>query len=101
MRVKKGDTVLVIKGKDRGKTGKIIQVLPNDNKVVIEGVNVHKKAVKPDTKNVAGGIIEVNAGLEASNVAIMCPRCNKPSRMGYEVVKGEKARVCKSCKERI
>ncbi|HBG81330.1 TPA: 50S ribosomal protein L24 [candidate division CPR2 bacterium] len=101
MKVKKNDTVLITVGKDQGKTGKVVQVISKTEKVMVEGINIHKKAVKPSTKTPAGGIIEVTAPVCVSNVAVVCPRCNKPARMGYELVKDDKVRVCKRCKERI
>lgn len=101
MKIKKGDLVLVSVGKDKGKTGKVIQFLSKNGKIKVEGVNIRKKAVKPSTKNPAGGIIEIAAAMESSNLVVVCPRCNKPARIGYSMTKDGKVRNCKRCQEKI
>lgn len=101
MKIKKNDKVLIIAGKDAGKKAAVLQVFPRLNKVMVAGVNVVKKAVKP-TKKSAGGIIEVEKPIDASNVALLCPSCGKASRIGYEIAKnGEKSRICKACKAAV
>ncbi|OIP24636.1 50S ribosomal protein L24 [bacterium CG2_30_37_16] len=101
MKVKKGDNILVTVGRDKGKSGKVMQVLPSDAAVIVEGINIKKKAVKASAKTPAGGIIEVTKSINTSNLAVVCPRCNKPARMGYAIIKGGKVRICKRCKEKI
>ena len=96
--IKKGDEVLVIAGKDKGKKGKVEKVILKKGKVVVAGINILKKHVKPSPKNPAGGIIEFAAPLDVSNVILLCPRCHKPTRIGYKITKdGEKIRVCQKC----
>lgn len=101
-KIVKNDNVMVIKGKDRGKTGQVMRVLAKEGKVVIAGINVYKKASKASKKNPQGGIIEVVKPVEISNIALVCPSCNKPTRIGYLVAKnGAKDRICKRCKSVI
>jgi len=100
--VKKGDTVLVIAGKDNGKKGKIVQVLPKENRVVVEGVNVVKRHTRPSQKLPQGGIVEKEAPIHASNVMVICPSCGKPTRVGKKfLADGSKIRVCKKCGESL
>jgi large subunit ribosomal protein L24 len=96
--VKKGDTVYVLSGKDRGQKGKVLQVIPEDNKVIIEGVNMIAKHAKPRGRNQQGGIIKKEAAIHASNVLLICPKCGKPAKVGKMLLEdGKKARVCKKC----
>lgn len=101
MRFKKGDTVKVMVGKDRGKTGKIEKVLPKVNKVIVSGVNIYKRHVRKRGENKPGGIIDIVKPLPVGNVALICQRCGQITRVGFQVVKKEKVRVCKKCKEVI
>ena len=97
IRLKKGDTVVVRSGKYKGKTGKITAVHPAENKVTVEGINVVKKHVKPNTAHPQGGIVDVTKPILVSKVGIMDPTSKKPTRIGYTVDKdGKKARVYKS-----
>ena len=89
----KGDKVIVIAGKDKGKTGEIQKVLPRTNRVVVEGVNLRKKHKKPTQNNPEGSIVEVYAPIHASNVQILDPKTKKPVRIGHKIVKGKKVRV--------
>ena len=101
MKVHKGDTVIVIAGKDKGATGEIIAVDPEAGRVTVQGVNLVKKHQRP-TGNVRTqtGIVEREAPLRISNVAWVCPHCDKPTRVGYRVnPDGTKSRVCKKCGE--
>lgn len=98
MKIKKGDTVLIIKGKDRGKQGKVIKVLPKENRIVVEGLNLVKKHVKPKRAGEKGQIIEVPAPLYVSKVKLICPLCKKPTKVGYTFVNDDKKRMCKKCK---
>lgn len=96
MKIVKGDKVVVIAGKDKGKEGTVQAVYPKVNKVVVEGVNVHKKHKKPTQQNPEGTVVEMYVPINASNVAIVDPKTHKPSRVGYAVDKdGKKIRVAK------
>lgn len=98
LKVKKGDTVEVIAGKDKGKQGKILRALPARNRVVVEKANIAKKAVRPTQQNPQGGISSIEAPLHVSNVMLVCPSCGKPTRVGYRFKDdGVKVRVCKKC----
>lgn len=100
--VKRGDKVLILTGKDVGKMGVILKVYTDKNRVVVEGVNIVKKHKKPRSATQPGGIIEQEAAIDASNVMLVCPRCNKATRVAREILaNGDKARVCKKCKETI
>jgi large subunit ribosomal protein L24 len=102
MKIKKNDTVLIITGRDRNKKGKVIKVFPKKNKVVVEGVNILKKHTRPSKKNPKGGIVEFAAPIDVSNVMLICPHCNKPTRVGKTRLKdGTKVRMCKKCREAI
>lgn len=98
MKIKKNDKVYITSGKDKGKTGEVSRVLTSSNKVIVTGINLVKKAVKPSKKQAAGGIIEIAKPLPVSNVALVCPKCGKPTRIGISIAKdGKKARLCKKC----
>ena len=100
MYIKKGDMVTVITGKDSGKKGKVLKVIPADNRVVVEGSNKAKKHQKPTRSLPQGGILQVESPLNASNVMLLCTKCNKPTRGAGKILDyGEKARVCKRCGE--
>jgi len=98
--VKKGDIVVVTSGKDKGKKGKILRSLPDQNKVVIEGINKMKKHQKPSRAIPQGGILQIEAPISTTNVMYLCKKCNKPTRLGMKVLENkEKVRVCKKCGE--
>lgn len=100
--VRRGDTVAVIGGRERGKRGKVLRVLPDTGRVVVEKVNMMKKHQKPTQKLRQGGIIEREAALALSNVLLVCGRCDRPSRAGIKVLgDGRKVRVCRRCGETI
>ncbi|MDU4961536.1 MAG: 50S ribosomal protein L24 [Sporomusaceae bacterium] len=102
MHVKKGDTVLVLSGKDKGKKGKILESLPKKSKVIVEGVNKVKRHTKASQKLPQGGIIVKEAALHSSNVMLVCPACNKPTRIKKAALaNGKLARSCKHCSEII
>lgn len=101
MKIKKGDNVLIIKGKDRGKIGKIIKVLPKENKVIIEGLNLVKKHIKPRRQGEKGKIVEIPRPISVSNVKLICQNCNKPTRVGYKFEGEIKYRYCKKCQQVI
>lgn len=94
--VKTGDTVIVINGRDRGKKGKVMQVSPSEDKLIVDGVNVVSKHVKPRKMGEPGGIIKAESALYSSKVQLVCPKCGRPTRVGHIVDnKGRKVRVCK------
>jgi len=98
MKVKKGDTVQVLSGNDAGKKGEVLSVIPKSNKVVVKGINIRKKHVKPRKQGEQGGIIPAEVAIPAAKVEVVCLKCGKPTRVGYIVnEKGEKTRVCKKC----
>ena len=97
MRLKKGDTVKVLSGNDKGKTGEIIKIIPKTNKIIVKGVNVRKKHIKPRKQGEEGGIIPTECAIHSAKVNIVCPKCGKATKIGYDEEKGEKVRVCKKC----
>jgi len=102
LKIKKNDKVQVIKGKDRGKTGKVLRINPREKRIYIEGVNIVKKHLRQQDQGKPGGIIEKEGPVNMANVRVICPNCSKPSRIGFEVSeKGQKARVCKKCNQQI
>lgn len=98
-RIKTGDTVMIITGRDRGNTGKVLAYSPKEDKVIVEGQNFVTKHIKPRRQGEVGGIVKAEGALYASKVMPVCPKCNKPTRVGYTVKDGEKVRVCKHCGE--
>ena len=101
MKVKKGDTVQVLSGNDKGKTGEVLEVIPKADKVIVKGVNILKKHVKPKKQGEEGGIIEIEGAIPSAKVNVVCPKCNKATRIGYIIEKDEKFRVCKKCNAKI
>ena len=98
MTIRKGDTVKVISGKDRGKTGKVLRSVPEKSRVVVEKVNLVKKAMRPTQQNPQGGISTVEAPIHVSNVMLVCPSCKQPTRVSNKRDEnGKKVRVCKKC----
>jgi large subunit ribosomal protein L24 len=98
VKIKKGDRVVVLTGKDRGKEGEVMFALPAEEKVIVDGVNVAKKHQKPTKATMQGGIIDKDMPIPVSNVAIICEACDGPSRVGYRFAPdGEKIRICKKC----
>lgn len=101
MNIKKNDNVYILKGKDAGKSGKILKVDSKLGRVVVSGVNQYKKAVKPKKEGEKGQIITISRPIAVSNVSLVCPKCGKRSRVGYRIEKEKKARYCKKCKATI
>lgn len=100
MKIRKGDIVQVIKGKDRGKKGKVLKVLGTEKRLLVEGVNQVKKHKRQTRQDQAGGIVSIELPLRAENVMLYCKHCSRPTRIGISVLKDEsKARVCRKCKE--
>ncbi|MBI5731793.1 MAG: 50S ribosomal protein L24 [Candidatus Magasanikbacteria bacterium] len=100
MKLRKGDKVIVISGKDKGKTGKIIQVFPQ-GRIVVEGVNVLKKHARAKREGQKGQVIELPAPLDVSNVLFFCERCNRGIRLGYRLEADKKTRLCRKCGEAV
>ena len=97
MNVKKGDTVVVLSGKDRGKQGKVLGTVPADGKVVVEGINMVTCHVKPRKQGETGGIVKREAAVAACKVQVVCPKCSKATRVAHKIEDGKKTRVCKHC----
>ena len=97
MNVKKGDTVVVLSGKDKGKQGKVQRTIPSEAKVVVEGINMVTCHVKARRQGEESNIVKREAPLYASKVQVVCPKCNKPTRVAHKIADGKKSRVCKHC----
>ena len=97
--IRKNDNVVVTTGKDRGKRGRVLRVVPDKNRVVVEGVNIIKRHTKANPqRQIKGGLVEREAPLHASNVQLVCPECGKPTRLGRKILgDGRKVRVCRKC----
>jgi large subunit ribosomal protein L24 len=99
-RIRKGDTVSVLSGKDRGKTGKVLQVWPARDRALVERINLVKHFERRSQQNPSGGIVEREGSLAFSKLGLVCPRCRKPARVGWAVTpSGDKQRICRRCKE--
>ena len=98
LKIRKGDRVRVLSGKDRGKEGEVMRALPREGRVIVDGVNVARKSQRPTRTTQQGGIIDKDMPIRVSNVALVCPSCGKPTRVGFKVdASGGKVRVCKKC----
>ena len=98
MSIKKGDTVIVLSGKDKGKQGKVLVAMPADRKVIVEGINVVSRHTRPRKQGEEGGILKKEAPVYACKVQKVCPKCNKPTRPAHKILAdGKKVRVCKKC----
>ena len=97
--IRKNDNVVVITGKDRGKRGRVLQLVPAKNRLIVEGVNIIKRHTRPNPRqNVKGGVVEREAPLHASNVQLVCPECGAPTRIGKRLLgDGRKVRICRKC----
>src|SRR3982074_2861364 len=97
--LRKNDNVLVVTGKDRGKRGRVLKVVPDNNRLIVEGVNLIKRHTRPHrARSVKGGIIEREASLHASNVQLVCPECGLQTRIGHKILgDGRKVRICRQC----
>ena len=97
MNIKKNDTVIVLSGKDKGKQGKVLGTVPKSTKIVAEGINMVTCHVKPRKQGETGGIVQREAAMYASKVQVVCPKCNKGTRIAHKIENGKKSRVCKHC----
>jgi large subunit ribosomal protein L24 len=101
MNLKQGDNVIVLSGKDAGKTGEILTAMPATGKVIVKGVNIQSRHTKPRNAGDEGGIIQKEGALYACKVMLVCPKCGKATRVGHKFVDGKKVRACKKCGEEI
>ncbi len=101
MKIKKGDTVLVISGKWRGKVGKVLRAFPREFKVLVEGVNIVKKHQRPKRAGEKGQIVEISKPIPVSKVKLICPSCKKATKVGYKIEGEEKFRICKKCGAKV
>lgn len=101
MRIKKGDQVKILSGKDRGKIGKVLRTIPKSGKVIVEGLNLVKRHKRPRKSGEKGQRVEVPAPLNISRIMIICSHCGKATRVGYKVTGKDKIRICKKCKSEI
>ena len=101
MKIRKGDQVLIISGKDKGRKGKVIEASPKEGRIVVEGINLRKKHMRPKKAGEKGQIVELPGPLSVSNVKLICPKCKKTTRVGYKLEGEKKYRVCKKCGQEI
>jgi large subunit ribosomal protein L24 len=102
VQIRKNDSVIVIGGKERGKTGKVLRVLPDKDAVIIERLNIVKRHTKPRGPQQPGGIVEKEAAIHASNIMFLCDKCNAPVRVGHKILAdGKKIRICRRCNEAL
>ena len=97
MNIKKGDTIVVLSGKDRGKQGKVLGTVPGESKIVAEGINIVTCHVKPRKQGEEGGVVKREAAIASCKVQIVCPKCGKGTRVAHKIEDGKKIRVCKHC----
>jgi len=101
MKIRKGDTILIISGKDRRKKSKVIKVFPGENRLLAEGVNLRKKHQKPKRSGEKGQVIVMPCPISVANVKLICPKCTKPTRVGFRILNKNKVRICKKCNQEI
>ncbi|RME00415.1 MAG: 50S ribosomal protein L24 [Calditrichaeota bacterium] len=107
MHVQKDDEVIILSGNYRGRKGRVLKVFPDKNRIIVEGINFIKRHTRPSQQNPQGGIIEKEAPIHVSNVMLICPKCNTPTRVAYQLMSGEdknsrrKTRSCRKCGEMI
>ena len=101
MKIKKSDNVLIITGKDKGRKGKVLKAFPREGRIIIEGINIRKKHVKPKRSGEKGQVVQVPLAIDVSNVKLLCPKCGKAARVGYKLTEDKKQRICKKCGEKI
>jgi len=101
MKVKKGDNVLIIAGQDKGRTAKILKSMPKDGMILVEGMNLKSKHVKPKRQGEQGQVVKMPLPIDISNAKFLCPKCGKATRLGYKIEKDKKFRICKKCKSEV
>lgn len=97
MKLKKGDTIIVMTGRDAARQGKIERVYTKQSTVMVDGVNMYKRHIKKSEQTPEGGIVELPRAINVSKVALLCPKCKKPTRVGYKIEKQKKIRICRKC----
>lgn len=101
MKIKKGDTVIMTKGKDKNKKNKVAKAFPKENKIIVDGLNLVKKHSKPKKQGEKGQIISIPRAVQVCNVKLICLKCNQPTKVGYTIIENKKHRICKKCKATI
>lgn len=101
MKIKKGDTVKLLAGKDRGKTGRVIKVDYKTQKLIVEGLNLYKKHLRPKRQGEKGEVVQINRPIDVSNLILVCSNCKQPTRVGFRFEENNKFRYCKKCQSRI
>jgi large subunit ribosomal protein L24 len=101
MKIRKGDTILILSGKDRGKKGKVMKVFPETNKIIAENMNLVKKHVRPKKQGEKGQVVAIAKPFDVSKVKLVCPKCGQAARIGYKIMESGKFRICKKCKQEI
>ena len=101
MKIKKGDTVLIVKGKDKGKKGKVLRTFPKEMKILVENINLVKKHQRPRREGEKGQIVQIAKPFPVSKAKLICPKCSKPTKVGFKFEGGKKHRFCKKCKNLI
>jgi len=101
MEIKSNDIVLIIAGKDKGKSGKVNEVFPKSNRIIVEGLNIMKKHVKPKKEGEKGQRVEIPRSINVSNVKLVCPKCKQATRVGHRIIGKDKTRICKKCLQDI
>lgn len=97
MKIKKGDTVQILSGNDKGKTGEVLETIPKTSRIIVKGINIRKKHIKPKKQGEEGGIVPVECSIHSSKANVVCPKCGKATRIAMKVEDGKKVRVCKKC----
>ncbi len=102
MKIQKNDQVLIMSGRDKGRKGKVLRVFPSQDKILVEGIKIHKKHIKPKREGEKGQLVEVASPLPVGKVKLICPKCGKPTKIGYKIItqsdgKKTKSRICKKC----
>lgn len=101
MKLRRNDKVIMTVGRDKGKAGKVLRIIPGTEQVLVEGIGIVKRHTKPSTKNPRGGILDVTKPVSAAKVSLVCPHCNKPTRVGYILRGDRKERICRKCQSEI
>jgi large subunit ribosomal protein L24 len=101
MKIKKGDTVLILSGKDRSRKGKVLEAFPKESRILVEGMNLRKKHQKPKKSGEKGQIVEMPGPIHISNVKLICPKCGKATRIKYKITEGKRYRICRNCGQEI
>ncbi len=101
MEIKLNDTVIIIAGKDKGKSGKVNEVFPKTNRIIVEGLNIVKKHVKPKKEGEKGQRVEIPRSIDVSNVKLVCSKCKQATRIGHRILENGKTRTCKKCNQEI